>query len=90
MQNAPQNVVQPSGRKLARATLIAAAIAAALHVTVVMPSEYGIDYTGVGGILGLTKQGEIKQQLAGEAAADAALNSGSGAAVGSVDTEALA
>ncbi|MGL4406060.1 MAG: hypothetical protein ACRCT6_09890, partial [Notoacmeibacter sp.] len=46
--------------------------------------------TGVGGILGLTKQGEIKQQLAGEAAADAALNSGSGAAVGSVDTEALA
>lgn len=90
MQNAPQNAVQPSGRKLKQAAFITAAIAAALHVTVVMPSEYGIDYTGVGGVLGLTKQGEIKQQLAGEAAADAALNAGSGAAAGSIDAEALA
>jgi hypothetical protein len=36
----------------------------------VWPSEYGIDPTGVGGVLGLTEMGEIKTQLAVEAEAD--------------------
>ena len=41
-------------------------------MTVVLPSEYGIDPTGVGRVAGFTQMGEIKQQLALEAAADEA------------------
>lgn len=37
-----------------------------------MPSEYAIDPTGVGRAMGLTQMGEIKVQLAEEAAADTA------------------
>jgi len=37
-----------------------------------MPAEYAIDPTGVGRMLGLTQMGEIKEQLAEEAAADRA------------------
>jgi hypothetical protein len=37
-----------------------------------MPSEYGIDPTGVGNAIGLKRMGEIKVSLAEEAAADAA------------------
>lgn len=62
----------PTTRQLVGSTLIAIAGAAALLVTVVLPSEYGIDPTGVGRILGLTEMGEIKVQLAEEAAADVA------------------
>ena len=62
----------PSSNQLVRSTLIAAATAGALLVTVVLPSEYAIDPTGVGRVLGLTEMGEIKMQLADEAAADAA------------------
>ncbi|MFO6370325.1 transmembrane anchor protein [Pseudomonas aeruginosa] len=47
------------------------AAALLLLVTVVMPSEYAIDPTGVGRVLGLTQMGEVKIQLADEAAADA-------------------
>ena len=39
-------------------------------MTVVLPAEYGIDPTGVGGAMGLTEMGEIKTQLAEEAEAD--------------------
>lgn len=59
----------PSSRVLLRSTLIAAGIALLLLVTVVMPAEYGVDPTGVGRVLGLTRMGEIKQSLAAEAAA---------------------
>jgi len=63
----------PSSRSLLRSTAIAAAVAALLLVTVVMPAEYGVDPTGVGRVIGLTEMGEIKAQLAKEAAvADAA------------------
>ena len=62
----------PTSRQLVRSTLIAAAAAAAILVTIVLPSEYGVDPTGVGRLLGLTEMGEIKVQLAREAAADAA------------------
>ena len=62
----------PSSRKLARSTAIAAAVAALLLITVVMPAEYGVDPTGVGRLLGLTEMGQIKMQLAKEAAADEA------------------
>ena len=60
----------PSNGQLLRATGIAAVAAGAILVTVVLPSEYGIDPTGVGRVAGLTQMGEIKQQLALEAAAD--------------------
>ena len=63
----------PTSRQLLRSTVIAVGVAAALLVTVVMPSEYAIDPTGVGRVLGLTQMGEIKKTLAEEAAADAAV-----------------
>ncbi len=62
----------PSSRQLVRSTLFAAATAGALLVTIVLPAEYAIDPTGLGRALGLTQMGEIKMQLAEEAAADAA------------------
>lgn len=65
----------PSGRRLLRSTLIAAAVAAALLVTVVLPAEYGVDVTGIGRVLGLTQMGETKRQLAAEAEADARADS---------------
>lgn len=62
----------PTSRQLFKSTLLAAAGAAAILVTVVLPSEYAIDPTGIGRVLGLTAMGEIKVQLAEEAAADRA------------------
>jgi hypothetical protein len=56
---------------LIRSTLIAASAAGAVLVLFWLPAEYGIDPTGVGGLTGLTEMGEIKQQLAAEAEADA-------------------
>jgi hypothetical protein len=70
----PQLEDLPTSRQLVRSTLIAAAAAGALLVTVILPSEYAIDPTGIGRALGLTEMGEIKMQLAEEAAADAALD----------------
>lgn len=67
---APQDAL-PSSRQLARSTATAAAVAGLLLITVVMPAEYGVDPTGMGRLLGLTAMGEIKVQLAKEAAADA-------------------
>ena len=60
----------PSSRRLIRSTLMAVAAAGLLLVTVVMPAEHGIDPTGIGGVLGLKKMGEIKLALAKEAQAD--------------------
>lgn len=65
------NIELPSSGKLLRSTAIAAAVAALLLVTVVMPAEYGVDPTGIGRVLGLTEMGEIKAQLAREVEADA-------------------
>ena len=62
----------PSTAQLLRSTITAAIIACVLLVTVVMPSEYAIDPTGVGRALGLTQMGEVKIQLAEEARADEA------------------
>jgi len=60
----------PSSASLMKSTAIAFAVASGLLITVVLPAEYGVDPTGVGGVLGLTQMGEIKQQLAREAEAD--------------------
>tara|TARA_R110002124_G_scaffold243873_2_gene408977 strand:- start:12285 stop:12902 length:618 start_codon:yes stop_codon:yes gene_type:complete len=68
MHNAQKPALEdlPTTRQLLKSTAIAAASAVAILVTVVLPAEYGIDPTRVGGVLGLTEMGEIKQQLAEE------------------------
>ena len=68
----PSRAELPTTRQLIRSTLIAAASAVVLLYTVVLPSEYGVDPTGIGRTLGLTEMGEIKTRLAKEAAEDAA------------------
>ena len=68
----PSRADLPTTQQLIRSTVIAAVVAAVILVAVVLPSEYGVDPTGVGRVLGLTEMGEIKQQLAEEAAADEA------------------
>jgi hypothetical protein len=68
----PARAELPSTRQLIRSTLIAAVSAMVLLYTVVLPSEYGVDPTGIGRALGLTEMGEIKTRLAKEAAEDAA------------------
>jgi hypothetical protein len=67
----------PIGKRIAeqpptRSTVIALAVAMGLLVTVVMPSEYAVDPTGLGRAMGLTQMGEIKITLAAEALADEA------------------
>jgi hypothetical protein len=67
----PNRAELPSTRQLIRSTVVALVAASALLTTTVLPSEYGIDPTGVGRMLGLTQMGEIKVSLAAEATADA-------------------
>lgn len=76
MHNAPKPKLEdlPSRTQLRRSSIIAGIGALAIGVMVYMPAELGRDPTGVGSLLGLTEMGEIKQQLAAEAAADAELH----------------
>ena len=60
----------PSSAQLVKSTIISVIAAGVLLVTVVMPSEYAIDPTGLGSAMGLTEMGEIKAQLAEEAELD--------------------
>ncbi|MEQ8506047.1 MAG: transmembrane anchor protein [Rhodospirillales bacterium] len=60
----------PSTAQLIRSTVIAIVAAAIILITIVLPSEYGIDPTGAGKAIGLTEMGEIKQELSKEAEAD--------------------
>ena len=60
----------PSPARLLRSTILAALGAAGILVAVVLPSEYGIDPTGAGRLLGLKDMGVTKMQLAAEAEAD--------------------
>ena len=57
MYNANKPVADelPSSARLLRSTAIAIVAAAAILLTVVLPSEYGIDPTGAGRVLGLTE-----------------------------------
>ena len=68
----PLRAELPSSKQLVRSTILAAISAVVLLVAVVLPAEYGIDPTGIGRVLRMTEMGNIKQQLAAEAAADAA------------------
>jgi hypothetical protein len=67
----PTRAELPTAKQLFRSTLIALGAAIVILVTAVLPAEYAIDPTGVGRVFGLTQMGEIKQQLAQEAARDA-------------------
>lgn len=62
----------PTSAQLLRSTVFALITAVVLLVTIVMPSEYAMDPTGIGRALGLTQMGEVKLQLAEEARADEA------------------
>lgn len=68
----------PTTGQLLKASGFAILTAGVILTTVVLPSEYAIDPTGVGRALGLTQMGEIKTQLAQEAAADAAAAAAAG------------
>lgn len=75
--NAPSIEELPTVRQLNRATLLAAAGAAVILVTTVLPAEYGVDPTGIGGALGLTAMGQTKQGAAeGAAVPDVAAANG--------------
>ena len=68
----PLRAELPSSKQLLRSTILAVIAALVLLIAVVLPAEYGIDPTGAGRVLRLTEMGDIKQQLAADAAADAA------------------
>ncbi len=54
MNNNPIDQIHPSSSELAKATFIAAGVAALLLITVILPAEYDIDPLGTGAMLGLT------------------------------------
>jgi hypothetical protein len=66
----PSQEELPSTGQLIRSTIIAMLSAAVILITIVLPSEYGVDPTGVGRALGLAEMGDIKVQLAKEAEED--------------------
>jgi hypothetical protein len=66
----PTRAELPTTSQLIRSTVVAILAAAAILVTIVLPAEYAIDPTGIGRLIGLTEMGEIKAQLADEAARD--------------------
>ena len=67
----PTRAELPTSAQLIKSTIIAIITAAIILVTIVLPAEYAIDPTGIGRMLKLTEMGEIKNQLAAEAEADA-------------------
>jgi hypothetical protein len=54
----PITSVHPSKQKLAKATIIAAAVAVVILFVAILPAEYGIDPLGTGAALGLTSLNE--------------------------------
>lgn len=86
--NTPAYTELPSTGKLITSTILAAAVAGVLLVTVVMPAEYGIDPTGIGNLIGLKKMGEIRVSLAKEEAADRANNAGTNTGVKQAEVKA--
>ena len=65
--NLPTRAELPGTSQLLRSTAVAVLIAAGLLTTTILPAEYGIDPTGIGRALGLTRMGEIKVSLVSEA-----------------------
>lgn len=69
-ENIPTKAELPTTKQLIKSTCVSIVAAFVLLITIVLPSEYAIDPTGVGSVLGLTEMGEIKQQLSEEAEQD--------------------
>lgn len=67
-----------------KATVMAALAAAAILVAIVLPAEYGIDWTGVGKLTGLTAMGRDKVAAAKAAESDMAAPIPAKAATGAV------
>jgi hypothetical protein len=86
----PTRAELPTSRQLVRSTVIAAAVAGALLVAIVLPSEYGIDPTGIGRVTGLAEMGAIKVSLASEAAAQTPATAPGAAAASAVSTARVA
>lgn len=59
----PVRAALPTSKQLLRSTFIAAGVAVALLVTIVLPTEYGIDPTGLGALTGFVEVGERKMPL---------------------------
>lgn len=78
MHNAPKPKIEdlPTKAQLRRSSIIAIIGAVVIGLMIYLPAEYGEDPTGVGAILGLTEMGQIKRQLAKEAAEDEELHGG--------------
>jgi len=68
--NIPDHTQLPTNKRLFRSTVIAVVSAAVILITILLPSEYGIDPTGIGSLTGLKRMGEIKASLAEEIKAD--------------------
>lgn len=68
--NKPNLDELPTSAQLVKSTILAAVAAVVILITIILPSEYGIDPTGIGKAIGLTEMGEIKVQLGEEAEAD--------------------
>jgi hypothetical protein len=66
----PGKAELPSTVQLIKSTIIAIIAAGVILVAFVLPSEYGIDPTGIGSATGLKEMGEIKEDLAREAEED--------------------
>jgi len=58
-------VTPAAPRKLLLSTLLALVVAALILVSVVLPAEYGIDPSGAGRLLGLTRIGQLKAMSGG-------------------------
>ena len=73
MSSQPQNdTVMAPRRELLRGTLIAAVVAALVLTVAILPAEYGIDPTGAGRAMGLTRLREAASPAAPSAASPAA------------------
>ncbi len=68
--NSPAKADLPSKAQLLKSTIIAIALATVILITAVLPAEFGIDLTGMGKLIGLSKMGEIKTSLSKEAASE--------------------
>lgn len=82
--NKPNPDELPTSAQLLKSTILAAVAAGVILVTVVLPSEYGIDPTGAGKAFGLTEMGDIKVQLSEEAEVDRLLERANS---GAIDTQ---
>ncbi len=69
----PQTPAPPTAKQLARATLLAAGVAAIVLVTTILPAEYGIDPLRTGAAWGLIRPRQAEEPPASAPSADGKL-----------------